>query len=250
MSMHLHKSTLTNLPSASFSRLGQAPDQDSMRSTLQSCLECLDRHNDRMVDIYREVMDIRSHITELLASCQPEVTMGDEGARAGVDPAVGQLSRDLFTSGFVSYELDAQPFRVLPHHDLYSEGQTLSDSSARRDEPLPLPIEQGSQDKDKVKCTWPGCSRPVNKDNLTRHVNEMHRRRVKAVCAGCGKGFARPYMMKNHILQSHRFKSFRSHSLRKSRAFWDADILLLRGHPNALTISTPCYGAHMPGTSR
>ncbi|KAG2743312.1 hypothetical protein P692DRAFT_20838969 [Suillus brevipes Sb2] len=44
--------------------------------------------------------------------------------------------------------------------------------------------------------------RAVKKDNLTRHVNEMHRRKVKAVCTGCRKGFARPYVLKAHIYRA------------------------------------------------
>ncbi|KAG1728717.1 uncharacterized protein EDB91DRAFT_1313361 [Suillus paluster] len=97
------------------------------------------------------------------------------------NPPVGQLPQDMVLHGISSSVGGEQPF--LPQHDTYSEGQTLFDSS----EPL-LPNAQGSQDK--VKCTWPGCSRFVKKENRTRHVNEMHRRKVKAVCAGCGKGFA------------------------------------------------------------
>ncbi|KAG1719588.1 uncharacterized protein EDB91DRAFT_1288260 [Suillus paluster] len=58
----------------------ETPDQDSMRSTLQSCLECLDGHNDRMVGLYREILEIRTRITELLARCPSEVTVGDPGA--------------------------------------------------------------------------------------------------------------------------------------------------------------------------
>ncbi|KAG1749445.1 hypothetical protein EDB19DRAFT_1904546 [Suillus lakei] len=114
-----------------------------------------------------------------------------------VDPPFGQLPQDLLrgTSSSMSYELSVQPF--LHQHGTYSEGRTLSGSSARRDQSLPSPIVQCSQDK--VKCTWPGCSKFVKKDNRTRHVNETHLRKVKAVCAGCGKRFTRPYLRRDHI---------------------------------------------------
>ncbi|KAG0701418.1 hypothetical protein DFH29DRAFT_1000277 [Suillus ampliporus] len=252
----------------SSSSIGHAPDQDSMRSTLQSCLECLDKHNDRIICIYREILEIRTRITGLLASCQPEVAVGDlvwnnsvnlqvivdEGPQAiapvacderdaislsltlpehfllpqppvlhgqlsdqeyrplesvgvtgslseGADPLIGQVSQEILhcgSSSFVGYQLGAHPF--LPQHT-FSEGQTSSDSSVRHNQQLPLPVVRGSQEK--VKCIWPGCSKFVTKDSRTRHVNETHLRKVKAACAGCGKGFARPYM-KDHICRAER----------------------------------------------
>ncbi|KAG0705153.1 hypothetical protein DFH29DRAFT_302572 [Suillus ampliporus] len=123
----------------------------------------------------------------------------------GTDHPIGQISQDTGlwlcgASGFVGYELGAQPF--LPHHSTYSEGQTLSDSSVRHDQEILLPNVQGSQDK--VTCIWPGCSRVIKKDNRTRHVNETHLRKVKAVCVGCGKGFARSYMKKDHVCRVRR----------------------------------------------
>ncbi|KAG0701423.1 hypothetical protein DFH29DRAFT_569368 [Suillus ampliporus] len=256
------RSTLTIPPPTSSSSIGHAPDQDSMRSTLQSCLECLDKHNDRIICVYREILEIRTRITELLASCQPEVAVGDsvwndsvdfqvivdEGLQAiapvacdeldaislsltlpelfllpqppvlhgqlsdqeyrplesvgvtgslseGADSLVGQVSQEIVhwgSSSFVGHQLGAHPFLPQP---TFSEGQALSDTSVRRNQQPPLPVVQGNQEK--VKCTWPGCSKFVTKDNRTRHVNETHLRKVKAVCAGCGKGFARPYMKKD-----------------------------------------------------
>ncbi|KAG1719587.1 uncharacterized protein EDB91DRAFT_1089244 [Suillus paluster] len=106
------------------------------------------------------------------------------------DPPVGQLPQDVVLYGTSSFVSGEQP--SLPQQDMYSEGQTLFNSS----EPL-LPNAQGSQDK--VQCAWPGCSRLVKKENHTRHMNEMRLWKVKAVCAGCGKGFAHPYMKKDHI---------------------------------------------------
>lgn len=108
----------------------------------------------------------------------------------------GGLPQDLLlseTSGFISYEFCVP--ELLPQDDTYSE-KMLPESSARHDEPRLAPVQGGQA---QVKCTWPGCSRSVKKNNLTRHVNEMHHRRVKAVCVSCGKGFARPYMLKGHI---------------------------------------------------
>ncbi|KAG2096355.1 uncharacterized protein F5147DRAFT_778404 [Suillus discolor] len=209
------------------SQLVQAPDQYLMKPTLQSYLKYLDRHIDRMFNTYREMLEIRSRIAELLASDQSEVTEGTWDGTVGIQAIVdepqtitpsvlheinatsseitgsssesvndplGQLPQDILpssSSGSDSYESRAQDF--VPQHGTYSEGQTLSSSSARRDEQL-LP---------KVRCTQPGCSSVVNKSNLTRHINEVHERKVKARCASCGKGFTRPYMMEDHIRRAN-----------------------------------------------
>ncbi|KAG2363083.1 hypothetical protein BDR07DRAFT_1484048 [Suillus spraguei] len=66
-----------NSPSKTSSRLIQAPDQFSMKRTLQSNLDYLNQPNERMINTYREMLDIRARITELLASCQSDVTAGD-----------------------------------------------------------------------------------------------------------------------------------------------------------------------------
>ncbi|KAG1897389.1 uncharacterized protein F5891DRAFT_1280132 [Suillus fuscotomentosus] len=63
---------------------------------------------------------------------------------------------------------------------------------------LSVPI----QAKGKVKCTWHGCLALVKKDNLGRHVKEVHEGKIKAVCAGCGKEFKRPYQMNEHIVRT------------------------------------------------
>ncbi|KAG2053280.1 hypothetical protein BDR06DRAFT_483706 [Suillus hirtellus] len=89
------------------------------------------------------------------------------------------------------YEPMAQDF--VPQHSTYSEEQTLSSSSAEHDEQPSV--------QEKVQCTRPGCSSVVSKSNLTRHVNEVHERKVKARCASCLKGFARQYMVYDHILR-------------------------------------------------
>jgi hypothetical protein len=68
-------------PSMSSSQLGHVPDQDSMKTNLQSCLECLDRHNDKIISVYREMLEIRACITKLLDSVQSEATVMDSGTR-------------------------------------------------------------------------------------------------------------------------------------------------------------------------
>ncbi|KAG1884665.1 hypothetical protein F4604DRAFT_1952307 [Suillus subluteus] len=211
-----------------------------MKATLQSCLECLDRHNDRLIRVYGEVLEIRTRITELLEIVQSEATVTDSGTRdssaylqaifadepqniatvapdepntispllttldifglpqpltnglsdqergplesVGVmgwlpedtDPMTYQRIPDVLlcdTSGCVSYKLGAQSFP--PEDGTYSERKTLPGSLPRLS---PLPIVQGSQDK--IKCTWPGCSKFVKKESRTRHVNETHLRKV------------------------------------------------------------------------
>ncbi|KAG1805791.1 uncharacterized protein BJ212DRAFT_1390294 [Suillus subaureus] len=103
---------------------------------------------------------------------------------------VGNLSQDLLP-GVVDYGLGVP--ELPPQY-------TLIESSARHDQQPCPPFAQGGRDK--VMCTWPGCSRAVQKNSLARHINEMHRRVVKAVCDSCERGFARPYMLKNHICRA------------------------------------------------
>ncbi|KAG2743311.1 hypothetical protein P692DRAFT_20838967 [Suillus brevipes Sb2] len=50
-----------------------------MKATLQSCLECLDRHNDKIISVYREMLELRTRIMELLDSVQSEATVMDSG---------------------------------------------------------------------------------------------------------------------------------------------------------------------------
>lgn len=85
------------------------------------------------------------------------------------------------TSDSVSYGLGAQS--SAHQHVTRSEEQTLPDPSTSRQRESHLPIAQGVQEK--VKCTLPGCSSVVRKDSYTRHLNETHRRKVKAVCSRC-----------------------------------------------------------------
>ncbi|KAG1865152.1 hypothetical protein C8R48DRAFT_706188 [Suillus tomentosus] len=132
------------------------------------------------------------------ASCDPRVT---ELPSDNVDPHLDLSLRGTSDSG---YETAAQPFQ-----GICFEEHVLSSSSARLgpDVQLFVPVVQASQTKHKVKCTWDGCSAVVNKDNLTRHVGEVHEGKIKAVCADCGKEFKRPYQMNEHILSTRCGKS-------------------------------------------
>ncbi|KAG2108049.1 uncharacterized protein F5147DRAFT_181374 [Suillus discolor] len=117
---------------------------------------------------------------------------------------ISGLPQDLFLTG--SYRLDVPDF--LSQYDTYFDGKMMSESesSASRDQQSSDRIQVAQADQDKVKCIWSGCSKALKKGSLTRHINETHRRKVKAVCARCGKRFARPYMLKNHICRAERGK--------------------------------------------
>ncbi|KAG2108055.1 uncharacterized protein F5147DRAFT_181567 [Suillus discolor] len=257
------KSSLTAPQLTSPSRLGPAPDQDSMRSSLQLRLEHLDRvYYDRVDCVYKEVQESRALMTELV-TCQSNITMEDESTLDNsvdfqamiydsdpqtimplaldelnaISPSltspdlsvlaesqafqgqpsnleygftstlpeslpISRLSQDLLLTG--SYRLDVPDFS--PQYDTYFDGKMMSESesSASRDQQSSHPIQVAKADQVKVKCTWPGCSKALRKDSLARHINETHRRKVKAVCVYCGKRFARPYMLKNHIYRAER----------------------------------------------
>ncbi|KAG1868887.1 hypothetical protein C8R48DRAFT_671447 [Suillus tomentosus] len=122
------------------------------------------------------------------ALCDPRVT---ESSSAGVDARF-----ELSLRG-TSNEPAAQHFQ-----GIHSQEHVPSSSSAGPDAQLSIPVVQASQAKNKVQCTRSGCSTLVNKDNLTRHVNEVHEGKIKAVCAGCRKEFKRPYQMNQHILRT------------------------------------------------
>jgi uncharacterized C2H2 Zn-finger protein len=272
-------------------------DQESTTSTLHSYLKLLDQHCDRLNNTYKEILEIRTCIAEILAKSQSEVATGNSGAWGrsndlsfgdeplniasvalneldansflstppnlghsllpqpllflngqpstqeygslappsvgvgntlpkGTDPTVYQVSQRKFTafatfqlcslheiigplltgaSGSVSYELGTQPFqKFLPEDDTHSEEQTLSGPSVGHYHRQYLPIVRDGEDK--VKCMWSGCSGVIRKDSYTRHVNEIHKRLIKAICATCGKKFLRPYMKKTHICPSRDSK--------------------------------------------
>ncbi|KAG2112742.1 hypothetical protein BD769DRAFT_56606 [Suillus cothurnatus] len=247
-------------PSTSSSQLGHVSDRNVMKTILQSCLKCLDRHNDKIINISSEMLEIRTCFMELLDNVQAEATVidsatGDYSAYlqetfsdepqniATVAPdepnamsppltvldvldlpqplandglldqgygssrsvgVMGSLPEDTNPMIFqrspdcVNYELGEQTF--VPQHGPRSEGETLPGSSSRLDPQSSLPTVQGNQDK--VKCTWPGCSKFVKKWSRTRHVNETHLQKVRAVCESCGRGFTRLYMKKDHVCKS------------------------------------------------
>ncbi|OAX39867.1 hypothetical protein K503DRAFT_865098 [Rhizopogon vinicolor AM-OR11-026] len=98
-----------------------------------------------------------------------------------------QRSPDLLpgTPGNANYPLNT----LTPH--TYCEMQTLYRQPRPR-------FTQSC--KKKVQCTWPGCSKTIRKDGRIRHVNEIHLRAVKGVCARCGREFQRTYLKRKHEL--------------------------------------------------
>ncbi|KAG2363079.1 hypothetical protein BDR07DRAFT_1405180 [Suillus spraguei] len=54
-----------------------------MTTTLLSCLECLDRLNDKIMSVGKEIQEIRTCITELLSSVQSEAAVMDSGTIDG-----------------------------------------------------------------------------------------------------------------------------------------------------------------------
>jgi hypothetical protein len=72
------------------------------------------------------------------------------------------------------------------------------------------------------------------KNNLARHVNEMHRGVVKTVCDSCERAFVRPYMLKSHIcwanMKSPRLFTMRiTHSPNPPQFSFDTSTLVLKG---------------------
>lgn len=61
-----------------------------MKPTLQSYLECLDRHSERMLNTYREMLEIHSRIKELLPSDQSEVTEGTWDSTVDIQATVNE----------------------------------------------------------------------------------------------------------------------------------------------------------------
>ncbi|KAG2112734.1 hypothetical protein BD769DRAFT_1689703 [Suillus cothurnatus] len=116
----------------------------------------------------------------------------------GTDPHLSRLLQALDSSlcgtSDPVHEPGVQPFQGIEH--------VPSSPLAKPDEQLPVPTVQFSQVKDKVKCLRHGCSALVNKDNLPRHIAEVHERKIKVVCVGCGREFKRSYQLNEHILRS------------------------------------------------
>ena len=66
--------------------------------------------------------------------------------------------------------------------------------------------------QEKVKCGRIGCSSVVPKAGLTRHVTEIHLRKIKHICNRCGRAFTRMYLKKNHE-PTCRGRKFGGHSV-------------------------------------
>lgn len=77
-----YKSTpMVKPPSTSSAQLEHVPDRNSTRITLQSCLECLNRLNDRIISVHREMLEIRIRIAEFLDTTQSGATVMDSSTR-------------------------------------------------------------------------------------------------------------------------------------------------------------------------
>ncbi|KAG2139085.1 uncharacterized protein EDB93DRAFT_1164067, partial [Suillus bovinus] len=127
---------------------------------------------------------------------QQSIYSEDVDVLAFHDPHIAESS-----SGGADIRLDsiydepaAQPFQ-----GIYVEEPIPSNSSARPDAQLSVPVVRANRAKDKVRCTRDGCSALLNKDSLARHVEEVHEGKIKATCTNCGKMFKRSYQMDEHI---------------------------------------------------
>ncbi|KAG2132971.1 hypothetical protein DEU56DRAFT_422851 [Suillus clintonianus] len=49
----------------------------------------------------------------------------------------------------------------------------------------------------RVRCFWNNCNKELNKESLSRHVEETHRR-IKYTCGACSKTFTRSYNLAKH----------------------------------------------------
>ncbi|KAG2092786.1 uncharacterized protein F5147DRAFT_779530 [Suillus discolor] len=75
--------------------------------------------------------------------------------------------------------------------------------------PQPAPHEVGSVvqisqtkvkvNRPKVKCPRDKCPKFISEDGLTRHINEVHEKKVVTVCPGCKKAFTRMNVMTHHV---------------------------------------------------
>lgn len=155
---------------------------------------------------------------------------GRGAVRAGLLPHSVRSSTD--------YRPAAQPSLTQPQHSMISEafsgfrdpcitesltegvnprfGQNISLDLSLRDtsdpvhKPTALPFQGIYYEHVAPSSSARPDERPsvlVNKDNLTRHVEEVHEGKIKVVCAGCGRKFKRQYQMNEHVL---RFKCGRS----------------------------------------
>ncbi|KAG1799253.1 uncharacterized protein HD556DRAFT_1439661 [Suillus plorans] len=56
----------------------------------------------------------------------------------------------------------------------------------------------------KVKCPWDKCPKFISKDGLSRHINEVHEKKIVAVCPRCKKDFTRTNVMTHHACPCER----------------------------------------------
>jgi len=214
-------------------------DQDTLRTTSQAFLECLDRHDHhgRLYSTCKEI--ISTCLAAILTNnYQSEVAMWDEGpwkyGNIGLreisvvesetpdtlDEAIHLPSTDFSLMSQPSApqdiccQLRGQGYGLLlqesvgvtstpaegtdppldlhvrldfllfgTQHDACSEGQTLYGSSTNQHQELHVPVAPGELSyeftdggQDKVKCTWPRCSRLIRKDNVKGHSRASIRR--------------------------------------------------------------------------
>ncbi|KAG2048304.1 hypothetical protein BDR06DRAFT_1013082 [Suillus hirtellus] len=127
---------------------------------------------------------------------QPQYSVYSEACSAFYDPRVMASSSEGENHRHSQFTIIQRLFTYNVSLDLSLCGAL--DSVYEPAAQLSVPI----QAKDQVKCTWHGCLALVKKDNIRRHVKEVHERKIKAVCAGCGKQFKRPYQMNEHIART------------------------------------------------
>ncbi|KAG2070438.1 hypothetical protein BDR04DRAFT_1155468 [Suillus decipiens] len=156
--------------------------------------------NDEPLTIIQDPLPFYGQLSDL--EFEPLESVGVASTPQESVDFVARLPQDIFPYSS-NYEPATGDF--LSHHGAHPDGQAASGSSTKLDEQPLVTVVQGVQEK--VRCSWSGCSRVVKKENLSRHVNEVHRRRIKVVCNQCGNGFARPYLMRDHNCRAKRRNS-------------------------------------------
>lgn len=145
---------------------------------------------EEQVELFRSVTHFEGQTWPALHDPRVTETLPEEADPHHVRP-------DLFPYNTESAGYVPGARSILPQHGSSSEGQTLP--GQRHDLSLPPRMVQGRQNR--VMCTQPGCGVILNKENLTRHNNEVHERKIKARCDRCGREFTRPYLKRKHDRQ-------------------------------------------------
>jgi hypothetical protein len=162
--------------------------QDDTYSEGQTCQPAL--HNPRLTETLPEEAD------RYLG--QP--SQGKSTLRAAFYLNTHRIWPDMLPYGTESTSHLPGAHGILPLCSSSTEEQTYPGSSSRHDQSPPPRIVQGHRKR--VMCTWPGCGKILKKENLTRHTNEVHKRKIKAHCNHCGREFTRPYLKKEHVRQA------------------------------------------------